>query len=258
MGRFDKVLLCTDLDGTLLNSKGELSEQNRKAIQYFQSEGGKFCISTGRLANHLLKFFEREEFNCPTICCNGACIYDYGEDKILYNGFLGKGALDTADILLENKEKINSVYFFNQQGKYSTDNLEKDFSEIKKTLEGNVYKMVIVMNNEGEARMLRDYLREVFSDEFNISRSWRTGIEMINKKSTKGESVKRLSSLLGGGYMSVCVGDYENDITMIESADIGLAVENAAQDLKAAADKVICSNNEHAIKYIVEEILKNK
>lgn len=52
----------------------------------------------------------------------------------------------------------------------------------------------------------------------------------------------------------ICVGDYENDFTMLEAADIGCAVQNAVEALKDRADRVICSNDEHAIRYIVDHL----
>jgi hydroxymethylpyrimidine pyrophosphatase-like HAD family hydrolase len=54
---------------------------------------------------------------------------------------------------------------------------------------------------------------------------------------------------------TIAVGDSDNDMSMIKAAGLGLAVSNACDELKAIADKVICSNDEHNIKYIYENIL---
>ena len=57
--------------------------------------------------------------------------------------------------------------------------------------------------------------------------------------------------------MTVGVGDYENDITMLEMADIGYAVKNASDDAKAAADRVTAVDNDHgAIAFVIDDIRK--
>ena len=56
MGKFDGVLICSDIDGTLTDSCGKISTENCRAIEYFQSEGGMFTVSTGRYHNFIEKF----------------------------------------------------------------------------------------------------------------------------------------------------------------------------------------------------------
>ena len=73
----------------------------------------------------------------------------------------------------------------------------------------------------------------------------------------KGNAVRKLRELLGGReviHTVVCVGDYENDLSMIEYADIGYAVANAIQPVKDAADRVTVSNREHALARIINDL----
>ncbi len=251
MGKFSNILLCSDLDGTLVNSKGELSDKNRQAIKLFTDNGGKFCLATGRLPGHLLNFFDKDEFSCPVICCNGACIYDFSQDKILYEYKLGDEIGMVLDYIAANTTNIQQAYFFKDLMRY-----DADINNLNKTEIADAYKMVLVMSDESSAVNMRDSLTSEFGNAYNFSRSWPTGVEILNINTTKGRTVNRLKEILGDNRISVCVGDYENDISMIEMADIGCAVENAVPELKSVADSVICTNDEDAIAYIVEQVLK--
>lgn len=251
MNGAEKILLCSDLDGTLLSSDSKLSDENRQAIKEFVQDGGKFCLATGRLPNHLLKYFDKSEFLCPVICCNGACIYDFANDKILYKCLLGNKIYQIMEYISHNKDHLQYAYYFADLKKYDI-----DLDKIADAQVENAYKIVLVMDTPDSAVELRDNLRKHFGTDYDFSRSWPVGVEILNANATKGKTVKRMKDILGDGRITICVGDNENDISMIKSADIGCAVENAVDELKAVADKVICSNDDHAIKYIVENILK--
>ena len=81
MGKFDGMLLCTDLDDTLLTDNKQVSEKNRKAIDYFKSEGGLFTFSTGRVPMGARLILEYVVPNAPIVCFNGGGIYDFSENN---------------------------------------------------------------------------------------------------------------------------------------------------------------------------------
>ena len=250
MDKYSNILICSDLDGTLINSNGKLADENKQAIKSFTQGGGKFCLATGRLPEYLLNFFDKSDFSCPVICCNGACIYDFTENKILYECFLGKEIEKVLEYITDNKTNIEQAYFFKELKR-----CDADIHAIEKNEIINAHKMVLVMNNEVSAINMRDSLNLKFGDKFSFSRSWPVGVEILNINTTKGKTVKRLKGILGDNRISVCVGDYENDVSMIEMADIGCAVDNAVPELKAVDDRIVCSNDDNAIKYIIENIL---
>ena len=94
MGKFSGVLLATDYDDTLYDSKGTISPENRAAIDRFLAEGGLFSISTGRSYINFVIQMEREKLpvNAPVILSNGASIYDFAKEESLWLKFLPKRA----------------------------------------------------------------------------------------------------------------------------------------------------------------------
>lgn len=84
--------------------------------------------------------------------------------------------------------------------------------------------------------------------------SWCAGLEGFASGVCKGSAVKILRETLGGIHTVVCVGDYENDISMIRYADIGYATANAIDEVKAAADRITVSCRENAVAAIISEL----
>ena len=87
------------------------------------------------------------------------------------------------------------------------------------------------------------------SDEFNL--------EIVSDKAGKGNALMMLADILGIEHeKTIAVGDSTNDMTMVKAAGLGLAMDNAVDELKANADAVICNNDAHAIDYIVRNYIK--
>ena len=67
MGIFDGYLLVSDMDGTLLNSKGKLSEENKNAIEYFVDNGGEFTLATGRMLPSIKRHIHKMKVTLPVM-----------------------------------------------------------------------------------------------------------------------------------------------------------------------------------------------
>ena len=99
MGKFDGILLCTDLDDTLLTTDKRVSDENSKAIEYFKSEGGLFTFATGRVPQGAKLMLNYVHPNAPMVCFNGAAIYDFNDEKLLWASTLDKGALKCVEYM---------------------------------------------------------------------------------------------------------------------------------------------------------------
>ena len=94
MKKFEKMLFCTDLDGTLYSDDKTVSKQNLEAIEYFKSEGGLFTFITGRVPQTTGEMCETIKPNAPYGCNNGGGIYDHIQDKYLWKTFISDEVLE--------------------------------------------------------------------------------------------------------------------------------------------------------------------
>jgi hydroxymethylpyrimidine pyrophosphatase-like HAD family hydrolase len=93
--------------------------------------------------------------------------------------------------------------------------------------------------------------------DVKIAASEKYNIEIYHKSAGKGRALYPLAEFLGCDISEIiAVGDSKNDVEMVEEAGLGLAMSNSMEELKAIADEIICSNEEHAAKYILENYIK--
>lgn len=262
MGRvFEGILLCTDLDHTLRTSQGNISAENKEAIQWFIDEGGLFTVCTGRRPAYISQNLEGIFPNVPIITLNGACLYDMGQNKILDSLPLPQIAEKAVRIQLEREwAHIRYMNFECKNDGYSrsTSDFTCSPEEIAKAvISQHCNTIMITYDSQEKAVEVRRYLTEMkeFCGKLAFLRSWELGVETIGSAQTKKGGVERLKNLLGSGVRkTVCVGDFENDIPMLQAADIGYAVENACLQLKQLADRITVSNDDHAIAAIIREL----
>lgn len=283
MGKFDGVLICTDCDGTLTDANGELSKENARAIQYFQEEGGRFTLSTGRFPEYVYKYAEQIKVNAPVISLNGVMLYELETKRKLCD--FSMDARDGMRVLQYLNDNWKGIweYWLNFSGtdsacykpledKFESETLKtepgmiescndlweegqgrKEFHAMEKIIPDKIAKIVFVMP-EDMLRPVQKDLREKFGDKFNFDSSWANGLEMQWIQSSKGIAVEKLKEYIGDIQLTVCVGDYDNDISMLKIADISYAVGNAIDEVKEIADRVTVTNNENAIAEIINEL----
>jgi HAD superfamily hydrolase (TIGR01484 family) len=93
MYKYKGYLIVSDLDGTLINSKQEISKLNSNAIASFVEEGGLFAVATGRTELNVQPYIKHLKINCPSILYNGAVIYDTNKDSFIKSIYLDKSLL---------------------------------------------------------------------------------------------------------------------------------------------------------------------
>lgn len=244
MGKFNGFLIVSDIDGTLTDENQMLSVQNLNAIEYFKSESGIFTIATGRLPEYFIEKGFDKLITCPAILLNGAGIYDFNQGKY------------TKLTTFDNDCKEILYFIKNIGGFHHIDfcykNKSIDSFMISDNCEDFPSKIVIVFENEQSAIYMRDALRTKYKNRYEIFRTWNTGVEVLPKGATKGEALKILKTQLKNIKYTASIGDYENDISMIECADISFIPENAVQELKQQADYIVAHHSKNAVKEMIE------
>lgn len=268
MGKFDGILICTDLDGTLLRRNKSVSEENLKAIEYFKSEGGLFTFVTGRVPDIVYEIYNSVKPNIPFGCINGGGIFD-GEK----NEYIWKMGADESIINLVETVDINIpdaailVHTFDKTYFCKENDITEWYIKIVKPtyyskhyreVNEEVAKVVFGFNNEEICIKLEKILKDHPSaDKFDFVRSEKRLYEVLPKGSGKGRSIEKLAEIYSIKN-TVAIGDFYNDIPMFESAKVAVAVSNACDEAKRRADYVTVSNEEDAIAQVIYDIENGK
>lgn len=264
---YNNIILLSDMDGTLLNTNGIVSEQNKDALKEFVTNGGKFGIATGRNQMNSITFLDGIELNAPCILYNGGALYDFKTNQFLalcelkkaklieYLRFCMKEFPDIV-ILIFSPDQCSVISVKeNTNPDFIAEHQPCEFCKIEDIIEKPWVKILFCAENQ----MLRSLEREMlkFDLEQNVHCVFSSGIymEFLPYQTNKGSMLMRLRELMGKDYKIYAVGDYKNDIEMLNQAEVGIAVHNAHPDLKKIADFITVSNDESAIADVINHIL---
>ena len=103
MGIFDGILICTDLDGTLLKEDKTISKENLDAIDFFKREGGYFTFVTGRMPFYASDMYNMVGPNAPFGCINGGGLYDAVAGDYIWKMVLPYDVVDLVKSVDDNK-----------------------------------------------------------------------------------------------------------------------------------------------------------
>lgn len=266
MGKFDGILICTDLDGTLIGSDHVISRQNLDAIEYFKSEGGAFTFITGRVPMTTGEFCDTVRPNVPIGCINGGAIFDHIKGEYVWLSSLSEKAFDIIDFVAEKMPDMgiqvntaNNIYFCkNNSGteyfrqRTGVPNTQKHYKDVHEPISKVLF---LNMDNERILALAELLATHPLYGEFDFIRSEATLYELLPKGNSKGNVMRRIVDYLGLDMQrTVAIGDYDNDVSMLRAAKLGVAVANAVESAKAAADLVTVSNDEHAIAKVIHDI----
>lgn len=275
----DYKLVCIDMDGTLLNEKGQITDENESALKKAQEKGIIIALTTGRLYGAAKAFNETIGMAGPVIASNGACIGVPEDEEFIYKQtFNYKEVVD----LYSCAKKYNLViqfatiegllcnYTLPETHAYvqlnhtlpETSHLQivevEDYEEAFKTYDGHILK-AICMDKEGSGDLgkLREELNTL--GHYEIVASWFDNIEIMPKGVSKGRGVERLAEYLNIPREAIiCIGDNENDLSMIQYAGMGIAMGNAVKDVLEVADDVTLTNNESGVAKAIEKYILNE
>ena len=266
MKKFQGILIATDLDGTLLRRGGTVSDENKKAIEYFKDNGGIFTFVTGRPPIIVGDIYSRVLPNGPIGCFNGSGIFDMEKKTYLWKKGLQESFLE----LVEHVDKtlpemsiqlcgFDKCYFCKMNSSMIRHRDHAGFEDIRchyKDVKESVAKVLFAHEVEEELFRLMDILHaHPRANEFDFIRSEQEFYEIVPKGLSKGELLYKLADLLGiDRKRTIAIGDNDNDASMIKNAGIGIAVSNASPAAKAVADIITVSNEEHAIAKLIYDI----
>ena len=266
MKQFEGVLICTDLDGTLLKNDKTISRENLEAIRYFKENGGFFTFVTGRMPCAVSRVADAVQPNVPFGCINGGGLYDYQNHEYIWMQEMSRDVFElvaAADKSIEGigiwVDALDVSYFYRENSATEhykqasgTPNVTAHYRDIKTP----IGKIVFAHPDEARiAELIALLAAHPRAAEFDFIRSEKLFYEILPKGIHKGVALSVLATHLGVDIArTVAIGDYDNDIGMLQTAGVGVAVANAAPAVRAVADYMTVSNEEHAIARVIADI----
>lgn len=265
---FSKVILMTDLDGTLLTDDKQILPVDMAAIERFRAGGGIFTVATGRgyaMAKHIA---DKLKLDCPAVVYNGAAVYDFRQEKFLWQCAIGDKALGIIKHIAERYPDIgvevlrgNVVYvpYLNEMEQWHLDleQVKADWTPLDEIPRDGWLKVLFAYPPE----KLDGLQRYVESCQELHGVHWVRSAPMffeclpegIDKSAGYRHLIKAISA---EDRFTVAAGDFMNDLAMIQSADLGAAVASALPEVRAAADILLCDNNSGAMAQLIDHIEK--
>lgn len=270
-----KGIIAVDLDGTLLNTKKDISDANAQAVKSAVESGMKFVIATGRTFEAAKQYYNRLGLNTPVIACNGGYVYDPQNKEVIYGKHMEKTDLLRVFELVEEQGLYCQYYtadciytkeldFLTKEWAERNEKLkEEDRANIRivedpvgfaKNTKENIYKILVMDRDAEKIKGLRAKL-EGF-ENLEIVTSVSKGIDIMSKGVTKGAGIRILSGLYDCPMENImAIGDNDNDLSMIEAAGTGVAMGNASEHIKKAADFTTLENDMDGVKFAIEKFI---
>lgn len=273
-------LICIDMDGTLLNSNHEVTKENKEALLKAHSMGVNIALCTGRIFLSARYYSDLIGLNTPVIASNGAFIKkDYIDEPIYENTLPKETAIEIYNIVkkhglninfnswncLLREEPIPETHAYAVMNKIVPKEKQVDFiiasdmpSAIK-NFDGNLLKGIVIEQDNIEALFkAKEELKETFKDELHVVSSGPNNFEVMVGSTSKGNAVKHLADILGVKQDEImCIGDSENDLSMIRFAGVGVAMGNGMDIVKEAANFVTDTNDNSGVAKAVEKFIFN-
>lgn len=268
----ETAVFC-DLDGTLFDHTGAVSAENRSAIRRYTDAGGLFAIATGRCPGNMLSFLEGVAFNAPSIVLNGAGVYDCAQKRFLHTRFADREAI--AAVLKYCREfhpSLDLQIYTERDILYVSPEatVNRPFWELHRTsrfisieeAEQTPWFKSLLFGSRSALRDVEAFIaKEGLSDRFD--RVFATTdivpnseyLELLPKGVNKGAALQVCRELdCYRGRVLIGVGDYNNDLELLQAADIAACPRSANDAIRAISDVILPSNDEHAIAALIERL----
>lgn len=259
--KFKGYTIISDMDGTLLNSKGKLSEENLNAINYFTDNGGIFSLATGRMLPSAGRFISKIRVGLPVVLYNGTKVYDYINKKIEFETFLEDNRKYILKAIKENNPNLGiEIYSEEQVYIYQSCKYTNRFSklgydviyDVDDSIWDKKWTKVLILGEEEEI----DELEKVYKEKYEAGATIRSGekfFEIVPNNTSKGQALEQLCKNYDIDIERlITIGDNMNDLELLKVGKYGFCVENGNKRLRDTTEFVAPCNDDHVIEFVVK------
>lgn len=276
-------LIALDLDGTLLDSNGEISNKTCDAIKEAINRGIEIVPATGRNIGLICEEIKNIDGIRYAITSNGAAVIDLREERVIFSNFINLDILKKIIDSIKNYPIVIELYadghayvdrdVFDNPEKYDLNEnqinlmsynhilMENIFDLIEESKDINWIKCVEkinipFLNEDIKNKVLMNLSNEV--DELKITSSGKDNLEINISSANKGNGLEKLVNILGIRLEEVAaIGDNNNDIEIIKKSGFGIAMGNAIDEIKNKAGYVTVDNDKDGAAEAIIKILDN-
>jgi Cof subfamily protein (haloacid dehalogenase superfamily) len=252
-------LVITDLDGTLLNSRGQLSAVNEQAIRQAMAKGVPVVIATGKTRYSAQKIISRLGLQTPGVFVQGLVICT-AEGAVRHQLRLGMDIVEQVvpfcqgydvDIFAYAHDRIVTLQdtpFRHKLHHLYDEPLADIIPVLSDWAEAGVSKLLVQRDGQPFPAPLRQQLAALIGERATLTQALTDSVEILPLGASKGAGVARLLADLEIDPQRVmAIGDAENDVEMLQLVGLGVAMGNGVARLKAVADYVVGSNDEDGV-----------
>ena len=271
---FENWLVVSDIDGTLNNKLRKLQKRNYNAIKEFTDRGGNFTLASGRLQSSLERNYNRITANQPAIVLNGAGLYDYRKQEMMWRSTIGEKGREFVKYISEEFDEIFKsvdigVYFDDyvyivKNGLLSNFTMFADKAkyEIVKSVDDvpqEGWMKVIFWSNPFTIEKLRKVISRLENPDANFMSSSILTLEMLQKDTHKGVGIMKLADMLGIEKSHVAaIGDYYNDWDMLKTVGLPACAGQAPSSIHKICKFEACHCNKGCVADLLEYIMSGK
>ncbi len=271
-----KALYISDMDGTLLQSDGTLSNYTKEKLNEFYQKGIPFSVATARSMVSATPILEGVHFAAPIVLMNGVFVYDTETKRAVKYHEIPHSALQKILDCFYEKNLHPFMFLYSDDYKLSikytefdNDGMKEFYDERVDLLDGRFTQTDDLTNIEnGQHPVYINYyalpqyldeivekLKEISEIDFayykdSYSDDWL--IEIYSHTASKANGAKEVKEIVGAETITA-FGDNLNDIIMLRGADVAVAVENAVPEVKEIADVIIGKNNDNSVVNYIQE-----
>ena len=257
-------IVFSDIDGTLLTDQHQVGEDTKRCIRRLASEGTPFVLVSARMPKGIYTIQKEIGVRAPIVAFSGGLILDMDGKAVYSIGIEKKPAIQLHDRICAGWSDIAcNTYSYDR---WLVDDpadwrvmLESEITDIipqQGTIEevipeGEIVHKFLCMGEPERILDLEQHLQKWYP-HLAVSRSTPEYLEIMNGQATKGQAVEILSRINGISLAdTIAFGDNFNDIDMLRTAGMGVAMANAPEEVKQSADRITKSNNEEGIAWLM-------
>jgi len=266
VGKFDGVLICTDFDETYYTADRRVPQANLDALAYYEGEGGRFTVATGRAHATFAPFLHLAPVNAPVILSNGSQLYDFEREEMLLDIKLPLSSGEDFAALMPRYPRVGVEAYHGEQMYLFQPNRWTDHHRTRVGVVGIQgpldaaplpWGKAILMADPEELLPLQAEILSTLGDKYEAIFSNPHMLEITAKGYNKGGMALELARRLGVERKDLyCVGDNQNDLPMLAVSAIPFAPSSCAQEVKESGAFLLPPCEEGTIAGLIQELDK--